>query len=254
MSAPSTVARVSDDSAPGYYGTSDPSSRPRGRTYIGFYFFIGRTGRRLVGPGRRRRARRPAHAGRPRPACGLSPASLPSPVLPHRRPRPAGPLRRTCCRVIKPTSPMSVGSWLLTAVRPRRDAAPPSWARRRRGPRLALMTDITAGAMGAAVATYTGALVAGHGHRRSGTGLARSCHSSSPPVRWPAPERRRRSRHPSPPAARPGRWPPGVRWSRQPWLTSWSGASVSWPAPADRAASERCGGRPRRCHSPAPAC
>jgi len=62
-------------------------------------------------------------------------------------------------RVFKPTSPMSVGSWLLTAAG---SAAGAGAASDVLGiaPKLGALADVVAGGLGPAVATYTAALVA----------------------------------------------------------------------------------------------
>lgn len=62
-------------------------------------------------------------------------------------------------RVFKPTSPMSVGSWLLGVYAP---AAGGSWLLREIGrlPRLARLLGVAAGAIGPMIATYTAVLVA----------------------------------------------------------------------------------------------
>lgn len=62
-------------------------------------------------------------------------------------------------RVFKPTSPMSVGSWLLSVYAP---AAGASWLLREVGrlPRLARGLGVAAGVVGPTIATYTAVLVA----------------------------------------------------------------------------------------------
>jgi Polysulphide reductase, NrfD len=62
-------------------------------------------------------------------------------------------------RLFKPTSPMSVGSWLLAVFGP---AAVGAAAAERLGifPRLRVAAEVVAGALGPAVATYTGTLIA----------------------------------------------------------------------------------------------
>jgi hypothetical protein len=74
-------------------------------------------------------------------------------------------------RVFKPTSPMSVGSWLLAAYGPLTAAAAASELSGR-APRTGRTAGIGAGLLGSAVATYTAALIADtavpawHGGRR----------------------------------------------------------------------------------------
>jgi Polysulphide reductase, NrfD len=62
-------------------------------------------------------------------------------------------------RVLKPTSPMSVGSWLLAGLGP---AAVGAAVAERLGifPRLRRVAEVAAGALGPAMATYTGVLIA----------------------------------------------------------------------------------------------
>jgi Polysulphide reductase, NrfD len=62
-------------------------------------------------------------------------------------------------RLLKPTSPMNVGSWLLAAFGP---AAVGAAVAERLGifPRLRRAAEVVAGALGPAVATYTGTLIA----------------------------------------------------------------------------------------------
>jgi Polysulphide reductase, NrfD len=62
-------------------------------------------------------------------------------------------------RVVKPTSPMSVGSWLLAAFAP---AAVGAAVAQRLGvfPRLGRVAEVVAGALGPGLATYTGTLIA----------------------------------------------------------------------------------------------
>jgi formate-dependent nitrite reductase membrane component NrfD len=62
-------------------------------------------------------------------------------------------------RVIKPTSPMSMGVWLLAAYAPLNLAATASGALAR-APRAGRAAGVTAGLLGAGVSTYTAALIA----------------------------------------------------------------------------------------------
>jgi len=74
-------------------------------------------------------------------------------------------------RVVKPTSPMSVGSWILAALAP---AAVGAAVAERLGvfPRLRRVAEVAAGVLGPPLATYTGVLIADtavptwHGARR----------------------------------------------------------------------------------------
>jgi len=61
-------------------------------------------------------------------------------------------------RVVKPTSPMSVGSWLLTAYGPAAGAAAAA-AATRRSPRLGAVATAAAAVAGPFVSTYTAALI-----------------------------------------------------------------------------------------------
>jgi hypothetical protein len=87
-------------------------------------------------------------------AAGVS-ASLP--LLVHDLGRPAR--FHHMLRLFKPTSPMNVGSWLLAAFTP---AAVGAAVAQRLGafPRLRRAAELVAGAVGPALATYTGALIA----------------------------------------------------------------------------------------------
>jgi len=62
-------------------------------------------------------------------------------------------------RVVKPTSPMSIGSWILAALGP---AAVGAAVAERLGifPRLRRVAEVVAGVLGPPLATYTGALIA----------------------------------------------------------------------------------------------
>jgi hypothetical protein len=63
-------------------------------------------------------------------------------------------------RVFKPTSPMSVGTWILTAYAPLAGLAAAGELSGGRAPRLARMATRGAAALGPAVASYTAALIA----------------------------------------------------------------------------------------------
>ncbi len=62
-------------------------------------------------------------------------------------------------RVLKPTSPMSVGTWILSAYAPLNFLATASTVARR-APRIGRAAGLGAGLLGSAVASYTGALIA----------------------------------------------------------------------------------------------
>ena len=146
----------SGNAEPGYYG--QPIVRPAPwKVEIAGYFFTGglagassvlAAAARVLGqPMLARHARRWALAG-----------LIPSPVLLvadlGRPERFANMLR-----VVKPTSPMSVGSWLLSLYAPVATAAA-ALDTVGRLPRVAAWCDLTAGALGAGLSTYTAVLVA----------------------------------------------------------------------------------------------
>jgi hypothetical protein len=143
------------DARPGYYGAPILKPAPW-RDWIGWYFFTGGlAGASSVLAGCARAADAPVLARHARrwALAGL----LPSPVLlTLDLGRPARFVNML--RVAKPTSPMSVGSWLLSAYGPsvavaalvgeRSDAAP-----------IGALADVVAGSLGAAVVTYTAVLI-----------------------------------------------------------------------------------------------
>ena len=93
------------------------SSSRRGKHWTSRLPVPRRPGRRLVGAGRRRRADRPAGAGPGRPRSAHSARSAGSAGRARPRPGPAGRFVNML-RVSKPTSPMSVGTWLLAGYGP----------------------------------------------------------------------------------------------------------------------------------------
>jgi formate-dependent nitrite reductase membrane component NrfD len=124
---------------------------------IAGYFFLGG----LAGAGSVIAAG--AHlTGRPRTATAmkvssLTAVSLSAAALVHDLGRPAR--FANMLRVIKPTSPMSVGSWLLAAYGPAAGAAAVS-AVTGRLPRIGALGTGAAALLGPAVASYTGVLAA----------------------------------------------------------------------------------------------
>ena len=140
----------------GYYGRP-VLKRPVWKWYVPAYFFTGglagasstlALGAAITGNRPLARAARLASAG------GMA-ASFPLLVVDLGRPaRFANMLR-----VAKPTSPMSVGSWLLAAFGPASVAAAAGDLTGRL-PRVAAFAGAAAGALGPAMTTYTGVLVA----------------------------------------------------------------------------------------------
>ncbi len=141
---------------PGYYGAPIVKPAPWKNEIAGYFFTGGLAGgssvlataaRYLGQPGLARRARHWALAG-----LVASPALL---IADLGRPdRFANMLR-----VVKPTSPMSIGSWLLVAYGSAATGAA-ALAGAGRLPRVGAMCDLAAGALGSGVATYTAVLVA----------------------------------------------------------------------------------------------
>jgi formate-dependent nitrite reductase membrane component NrfD len=151
-----TMTTGAGEAEVGYYGK--PIVRPHiWNDSIAWYFFTGG----LAGASSVLAAAADL-AGRPRLARHARRAAMiglvPSPVfLIADLGRPAR--FYNMLRVFKPTSPMSVGSWLLGVYAP---AAGGSWLLSEFGrfPRLARTLGITAGAIGPSIATYTAVLVA----------------------------------------------------------------------------------------------
>ncbi len=141
---------------PGYYGASIVKPAPWKNEIAGYFFTGGLAGGSSVLATAARFLGQPALARHARhwALAGLAP----SPVLLiadlGRPGRFANMLR-----VAKPTSPMSVGSWLLTAYAPAATGAA-ALAAIGRLPRVAALCDVVAGALGSGVATYTAVLVA----------------------------------------------------------------------------------------------
>jgi formate-dependent nitrite reductase membrane component NrfD len=149
------VAR-SPDAIRTYYGTP-VLHEPIWKSDIGWYLFTGglagassvlAAGAELAGARQvARTARLAALAG-----IGVSPV-----FLVHDLGRPAR--AANMLRVLRPTSPMSVGSWLLTAYGPLAGGAAVGELLDRL-PRVGRVAGFAAAALGPAVATYTGVLVA----------------------------------------------------------------------------------------------
>ncbi|WP_234376915.1 NrfD/PsrC family molybdoenzyme membrane anchor subunit [Streptomyces sp. TP-A0356] len=140
-----------------YYGRPVIKAPSWASRDIAGYFFLGG----LAGAGSVFAAA--AHVtGRPRTATAmkvssLAAVSLSAAALIHDLGRPAR--FANMLRVIKPTSPMSVGSWLLSAYGPAAGAAAAS-AVTGRLPRIGALGTGTAALLGPAVASYTGVLAA----------------------------------------------------------------------------------------------
>jgi formate-dependent nitrite reductase membrane component NrfD len=152
--------RATDDptvpSAVGYYGKPIVEAHVW-KDYIGWYFFTGGlAGASSTIAAVADLAGRPTLARHARRAAVVG--LLPSPVLLiadlGRPSRFAYMLR-----VLKPTSPMSVGSWLLAAYSPFAIGAC-ALDQLARAPRLSRATTLGAGLLGPGIATYTGVLVA----------------------------------------------------------------------------------------------
>jgi hypothetical protein len=140
-----------------YYGRPVIKAPSWSARDIAGYFFLGG----LAGAGSVVAAG--AHfTGRPRTATAmkissLTAVSLSTAALIHDLGRPAR--FPNMLRVIKPTSPMSVGSWLLSAYGPATGAAAVS-AMTGRLPRIGALGTGAAALLGPAVASYTGVLAA----------------------------------------------------------------------------------------------
>ena len=145
-----------DDTTPGYYG-SPVLKAPVWKPVIAVYFFTGGVagasstlGFAALLTGNRRLARAALVAS----VAGIA---VSGPLLVVELGRPSRFLNML--RVAKPTSPMSVGSWILTAFAPASMLAAVS-AITGRLPRAGQVAAATAAALGPAVATYTAVLVA----------------------------------------------------------------------------------------------
>jgi formate-dependent nitrite reductase membrane component NrfD len=117
-------------------------------------------------------------------------------------------------RTVKPTSPMSIGSWLLSAYGPAAGVAGLSDLTGV-APAIGGAATVAAAAIGPAVASYTAALVANTAVPawQTGTGTCRSCSSPRRPARQPA------SAWPVHRWPRMNRWPGWPSWLERP---SWS--------------------------------
>ena len=147
---------TSDDTTPGYYG-NPVLKAPVWKPVIAVYFFTGgmagassTLGFAALLTGNRRLAR----AALLTSAAGIA---VSGPLLVVDLGRPARFLNML--RVAKPTSPMSVGSWILTAFAPASMLAAAS-AVTGRLPRSGQVAAGTAAVLGPAVVTYTAVLVA----------------------------------------------------------------------------------------------
>ena len=150
------LAPVTDETATGYYG-NPVLKAPVWKPVIALYFFTGGVagasstlGFAALLTGNRRLARSALLAS----AAGIA---VSGPLLVVDLGRPARFLNML--RVAKPTSPMSVGSWILSAFAPASMLAAGS-AVTGRLPRTGRVAAGAAGVLGPAVATYTAVLVA----------------------------------------------------------------------------------------------
>jgi formate-dependent nitrite reductase membrane component NrfD len=145
----------SDSREPGYYGAPIVKPAPWKNEIAAYFFTGGLAGASSVLAVTARLAGRPALARHARrwAVAGLAPSPVLLVVDLGRPERFANMLR-----VLKPTSPMSVGSWLLAVYGPTATAASLLGASRRL-PRLGLALDLTAGVLGSALTTYTAVLV-----------------------------------------------------------------------------------------------
>lgn len=150
------IASTDTDAPVGYYGK--PIVRAHvWKDYIGWYFFTGGlAGASSVIAAIAQLSGRPALARDARRASLIG--LLPSPVLLI---ADLGRPKRFIymLRVLKPTSPMSVGSWLLTLYATAAGGAA-GLAEFDTMPRMQRALTLAAGLTGPAVATYTGVLVA----------------------------------------------------------------------------------------------
>ncbi|MEO6652460.1 MAG: NrfD/PsrC family molybdoenzyme membrane anchor subunit [Ilumatobacteraceae bacterium] len=158
MTAPVGTLKRSDRSeAPvGYYGKPIVRAHIWDDTIAWYFFTGGLAGASSVLAAAAELAGHPQLARHARRAAMVG--LLPSPVLLISD--LARPARfYNMLRVFKPTSPMSVGSWLLSAYAP---AAGGSWILRELGllPRLGRALGVAAGVIGPSISTYTAVLVA----------------------------------------------------------------------------------------------
>ncbi|MCU1398069.1 MAG: Polysulfide reductase, NrfD, partial [Acidimicrobiales bacterium] len=151
-----TTSASEAEAAPGYYGHPIVKAHVW-KGYIGWYFFTGglagassilAAAADLSGrPDLARHARRAALIGLvPSPALLVADLGRPKRFM-------------NMLRVVKPTSPMSIGSWLLAVYGPGAAAAA-VLDHVHVLPRVRRVSTVLAGTVGAAVATYTAVLVA----------------------------------------------------------------------------------------------
>ena len=151
------AGRSSDDRG-SYYGTADHQPAGVGGARHRRLPVRRWAGGRLLAPGRGRRPHWPATPGAARASCAPRAAIGASLVaLINDLGRPARFVNML--RVFKPTSPMSVGTWILSAYAPLNMASSAS-ALTGRAPRAGRAAGVGAGLLGPAVASYTAALIA----------------------------------------------------------------------------------------------
>ena len=155
------------------------SRRPTWKTPdVPLYLFLGGAGRRLGGARRGRRADRTA-----RPASGSRGSPPPAERRSARSPWSttwAGPERfLNMLRVFKPTSPLSVGSWILAPFGALAAAAAASEVTGRL-PRLGRLAGLGAAALGPAAGDVHRGPDRQHRRARLARGATASCRSSSP--------------------------------------------------------------------------
>ena len=249
---------VPDAEFTSYYGRPILKRAAVGRPDIPVYLFLGGLagGSSLLGAGADLTGRAgAAPVGPARRAAARSSASFAA--LVHDLGRPARFLHML--RVFKPTSPMSVGTWILAAYGPlagagcRGEAAPllPRGCGRACGTQAAGLgrgAGLAAAALGPAVASYTAVLLADTA-TPPGTRPAASCRSSSSAAPRPPPGERASCWRP--PARRPrrGGWPsPERRWTSSPagpWSRGWAGRRTAAPG-TGRSTAEGGQGAQRR--------
>ena len=196
-----------------------------------------RPGGRVVGAGGRRQLSGYSELARVAKVGALGAISLSAVALVHDLGRPERFVNML--RVFKPSSPMSVGSWLLAAYGPVAGAAAVSDVT---GilPAAGTAATLGAGLLGPGIATYTAALICDT-RCRAGTRATGRCRTSS---RAPRPARRPASgcSRCRPAAAGPARTP-GRPWRRGRTRRQAAAAArgwATWPSPTRP-------GRPARC-------
>ena len=201
------------------------------------YFFFGGTAGAAASLGARRAAERQPGAGQDRHLRRRR-RDRRQPGATDRRPRAPGAIPQHVSRMFKVTSPMSVGTWIVTFSGLASGlAASLEVLGRSRAPKLA--AEATAGALGPFLSTYTAALLADTCRSRLARGAARAAVRLR---RQFGGERRRSLRPDRTTAHRRPRPPAGDRRCRaraRGRVRSWSGGSASSPSPTSVGASAR---------------